>query len=270
MVSFPPCKINLGLQIIRKRADGYHDLSTCFYPVPWYDVLEVVPAKEFSFSVYGGAIPGEAAGNLCVRAYELLNREFKLKPVAIHLLKCLPIGAGLGGGSSDGAFALMSLNEIFDLRLSVEQLKTYASQLGSDCAFFLENRPMIGTGRGEVLTPVGLSLKGKFLVIVKPEVSISTAEAFAGVTPNPAAPDLRAILESQPITKWKDLLKNDFEETIFRRFPIIAASHRKLYELGALFASMSGSGSAVFGIFGNETDLRREFEGSTYWSGYLD
>jgi 4-diphosphocytidyl-2-C-methyl-D-erythritol kinase len=270
MVSFPPCKINLGLNIIRKRSDGYHDLSTCFYPVPWRDVLEIVPAKDFSFSVSGLPVPGSASDNLCVRAFRLLEERFGLEPVAIHLLKILPIGAGLGGGSSDGAYALRILNELFKLNLAKEELRELAAKLGSDCAFFIEDKPMMGEGRGEVLSDIEVSLKGKFLIIVKPEVSISTAEAFASVTPRGAAGDLRSVLENEPVSAWRDRVKNDFEEGLFKKFPVMDAIHKKLYAFGAIYASVSGSGSAVFGIFAKETDLRREFESLVYWSGYLD
>lgn len=270
MVSFPPCKINLGLNVIRKRADGFHDLSTCFYPVPWTDVLEIVPSKDFTFSATGIPVPGPAADNLCVRAYELLKKDFHLKPVAIHLIKNVPIGAGLGGGSSDGAYALRILNEIFELSLSAERLREYAAMLGSDCAFFTENQPMMGGGRGEILSAIDVSLKGKFLIITKPEVQISTADAFSAIAPHEPAHDLRIVLENHPMSEWKDLLTNDFEKHLFTRFPVISALKQKLYAFGATYASMSGSGSAVFGLFEKETDLKKEFDSVQYWSGYLD
>ncbi|MGC1240124.1 MAG: 4-(cytidine 5'-diphospho)-2-C-methyl-D-erythritol kinase [Chryseosolibacter sp.] len=270
MVSFPPCKINLGLHITGKRADGYHDIVTGFYPVPWNDVLEIVPARDFQFAMSGNPVPGAAVDNLCMRAYEMLNKQFRLKPVAMHLMKNIPIGAGLGGGSSDGAYALQMLNQIFNLSIPGNTLKDYALQLGSDCAFFLENRPMMGAGRGEILTPLSLSLSGKFLVIVKPEVQISTAKAYAGITPRTPVHGLRQILENHPVTEWRSLVKNDFEEVLFKEFPIIEAIHQKLYAFGATYASMSGSGSAVYGIFDKETDLQKEFPSMTYWSGVLD
>ena len=270
MVSFPPCKINLGLHIVGKRPDGFHNIETCFYPVPWTEVLEVVPARDFSFSVSGDPVPGPAVDNLCVRAYELLRKEFDLKPVAIHLHKMLPIGAGLGGGSADGAYTLKTLHDIFDLSITREAMKAYAAQLGSDCAFFVENKPVLGMGRGEVLSEVALSLKKKYLIIVKPEVEISTSTAYAGVTPRKPAIDLREIVEKHPVEAWKTLLKNDFEDHLFKQFPIIEALQQKLYAFGARYASMSGSGSAVFGIFDGARDLRKEFETFTYWSGYLD
>ena len=270
MVSFPPCKINLGLNVVRKRPDGFHDISTCFYPVPWTDVLEIVPAKDFSFSSSGIPVPGTSADNLCVRAYELLRKDFHLKPVSIHLMKSIPTGAGLGGGSSDGAYALKILNDIFDLSLSGDRLREYAATLGSDCAFFIDPKPAVGKGRGELLSPLDISLKGKFLVIVKPEVTISTAEAFAGITPNDPVIDPGTILAKHPVTEWKELLVNDFETPIFKRFPVISALKQKLYAFGASYASMSGSGSAVFGIFDAETDLKKEFESVLYWSGTLE
>ena len=270
MVSFPPCKINLGLHIVGKRPDGYHNIETCFYPVPWTDALEVVPARDFSFSVSGDPVPGAAADNLCVRAYDLLRREFNLKPVSIHLHKVLPMGAGLGGGSADGAYALKAVREVFDLPITIDEMKAYAAGLGSDCAFFIENKPAIGTGRGEVLSEVALSLKNKYLVIVKPEVHISTVTAYSGVTPRKPQLDIRQIVETHPVEEWRQLLKNDFEEHIFKQFPIIEAFQQKLYAFGALYASMSGSGSAVFGIFPRAIDLKKEFETFTYWSGDLD
>lgn len=270
MVSFPPCKINLGLHIVGKRPDGYHDIETCFYPVPWTDVLEVVPSRDFSFAVSGRPVPGRAADNLCVRAYELLRKDFHLKPVAIHLHKMLPIGAGLGGGSANGAYALKSIRDIFNLPISEDAMKAYAARLGSDCVFFLEEKPAIGTGRGEALLGVALSLTKRYLIIVKPEVHISTSDAYAGVTPRKPAVDIRKIVEKHPLETWRHHLRNDFEDHIFRKFPIIEALQQKMYALGALYASMSGSGSAVFGIFSEALDLRKEFETFTYWSGHLD
>lgn len=270
MVSFPLCKINLGLNVINKRPDGFHDIATCFYPVPWNDVLEVVPAKDFTFQASGDPIPGTAADNLCVRAYELLKKDFKIGPVSMHLLKVIPTGAGLGGGSSNGAFALRLLNDVFNLALTDERLEEYASRLGSDCAFFIQAKPAIGTGRGEILSPANVSLKGKFLVIIKPEVNISTAQAYSEIVPQVPNEAVRSIVENRDVNEWKQLLRNDFEPSIFRRFPVIEAIHTKLYAFGANYASMSGSGSAVYGIFDREVELKNEFADMRYWSGYLD
>ncbi len=269
MIAFPPCKINLGLSVTGKRSDGYHDIVTCFYPVPWTDVLEIVPAAEFSFAVSGIPVPGAFADNLCVRAYALMRETFDIKPVAMHLLKCIPMGAGLGGGSSDGAFALKLLNDIFELAVSEDDLVQLASQLGSDCPFFIRAKPAMATGRGEQLTETSLSLKGKFLVIVKPEVKISTAEAYASIKPRMPEDDLTDIL-SGPLEAWRTRLKNDFEIPIFKAYPSIAALQQQLYNHGAVYASMSGSGSAVYGIFHQPVDLRNMFEDAEYWSGHLE
>ena len=269
MVSFPPCKINLGLYVINKRVDGYHNLQTCFYPVPWNDVLEIIPSKPGAFATTGIPIPGASKDNLCFRAYEMLKKDFGLPTVSIHLHKVVPIGGGLGGGSSDGAYTLRALNELFNLTMTSELLLNYASILGSDCPFFIGDEPMLGTEKGNVLTPVKLSLKGKYLVIVTPEVQISTAEAYASILPGKPAIELRSILEDTPLTEWKGKLKNVFEDTIFKKFPVIEALYQKMYALGADYASLSGSGSSVYGIFQQEVRLKHHFETFSYWSGYL-
>lgn len=270
MVTFPPCKINLGLHVLAKRQDGYHDIETCFYPVPWTDVLEVVPSGDFTFATSGGPVPGSSADNLCVRAWNLLRANYDIGPVAIHLHKLLPIGAGLGGGSSDGAFTLKTLNRLFHLRMTPEEVRNFAGRLGSDCSFFVDSVPSIGTGRGERLTKISLTLKGKYLIIVKPDVHISTARAYGGVIPRTPPLSIREVIEEYPLAEWRHLLQNDFEAQIFRDFPLVEAIHRKLYALGATFARMTGSGSAVFGIFDEEVHLRNEFGTFTYWSGFLD
>jgi 4-diphosphocytidyl-2-C-methyl-D-erythritol kinase len=269
MVTFPSCKINLGLNVIGKRPDGYHNLVTGFYPVAWHDALEIVLSKNFIFTASGIPVPGPSVDNLCVRAFGMMQKEYRLKPVAIHLHKVIPIGAGLGGGSSDGAHTLLVLNDIFKLGLSSDKLKEYAARLGSDCAFFIENKAMVGTDRGEVLEPLDLSLKEKFIVIITPDVKISTKEAFSGITPRNPVHDLRRTLESRNIVEWKHLVKNDFEDHLFKQFPIIEALQQKLYALGAVYACMSGSGSSVFGIFDNAVNLKKEFESLGYWSGFL-
>lgn len=269
MVTFPPCKINLGLNIISKRHDGYHDLVTCFYPVPWSDMLEIIPANELSFSTSGYSIPGKKEDNLCLKAFHLVAKDFKISSVQIHLHKIIPMGAGLGGGSSDAAWTLRTLNSIFDLKISNDQLINYASQLGSDCAFFIQDNPMIGEGRGEILKPLNVNLKNKFIVVIKPEVHVSTAEAYSGVAPRNPEKDLKQILVHTPVNQWKELVKNDFEESIFSKFPVIQQIKNSLYAYGALYASMSGSGSAVFGLFDEEVDLKEKFSGMIYWSGGL-
>lgn len=269
MVTFPPCKINLGLQVIRKRHDGYHDLSTCFYPVPWTDALEVLPSKTISFEISGNNIPGNSSDNLCLKAYYLLQKDFNLPPVSIYLHKVIPSGAGLGGGSSDGAHTLRLLNKIFDLTLDTEKLKRYALQLGSDCPFFIEDKPMMGSGRGEILSEISIDLSGKFFVLVKPDIHVSTTEAYEGVTPVQHVSGIKDILEKTPIGQWKARLKNDFEDSVFSKYPLIKDVKEKLYREGALYASMSGSGSAVFGIFENPVDLKTQFPNMLYWSTKL-
>jgi 4-diphosphocytidyl-2-C-methyl-D-erythritol kinase len=268
MTSFPPCKINLGLHIISKREDGFHDLETCFYPVPWTDILEIIPAKELAFTYSGNAIPGREEDNLCLRAYHLLKADFNIAPVKIHLHKIIPIGAGLGGGSADAAYTLRLLNEIFDLSLSVDQLKNYAPKLGSDCCFFVQDKPMLGTGKGEILTEIDISLKGFYLVIVKPTIHVSTQEAYSGISPKRPTTKIQEILK-RPVADWKEVLKNDFEESIFKKYPAIAEIKNRFYSNGAIYASMSGSGSSVFALFEKPVELKKEFVGMDYWRSAL-
>lgn len=268
MVVFPHCKINLGLHIISRREDGYHNIETCFYPVPWTDILEIIKAEKFSFSNSGLDIPGNPKDNLCIKAYQLLQRDFDLAPVQMHLHKVIPTGAGLGGGSSDAAFTLRSLNSIFNLKLSNQQLNDYASQLGSDCSFFVDDKPMFGSSRGEILTPTSLNLKGMFLALVKPDTHVATSEAYAGVKPQRPAITLDEIL-MLPLSEWRGKLVNDFEQSVFQKYPDIAAIKQELYNQGAVYASMSGSGASVFGIFNSPIELKKYFFGMTYWTGVL-
>jgi 4-diphosphocytidyl-2-C-methyl-D-erythritol kinase len=269
MVSFPPCKINLGLQVIEKRPDGFHNLETCFYTIPWTDVLEIVPSQKLSFNITGDAIPGDPKDNLCVKAYRLLADQYKLPPVDIHLHKIIPTGAGLGGGSSDAAHTLRLLNVLFDLNIDDKTLSEFASRLGSDCAFFIQDKPMIGRGRGEILTnALHVSIARKFLVIVKPAVHVSTAEAYAGIVPNKPGKSVESIL-GKPIQDWRGALINDFEQSVFAKYPVIKSIKETLYREGATYASMSGSGAAVFGIFDHAVDLKDRFERCVYWSGTI-
>jgi 4-diphosphocytidyl-2-C-methyl-D-erythritol kinase len=268
MVAFPPCKINLGLHIISKRPDGFHDLETCFYPVPWTDILEIIPASELSFTCSGTAIPGKAEDNLCLRAYHLLKANFDIAPVKIHLHKIIPTGAGLGGGSSNAAHSLRLLNTIFNLSLPIEQLKNYASKLGSDCSFFIQDSPMLGSGKGEILSEIEVNLKGFYLVIAKPPIHVSTQQAYAGAVPQLPPLKIRDILQ-QPVASWKDLLKNDFEVSIFKQHPAIAEIKNKFYALGAVYASMSGSGASVFALFEKRPQLKNKFGRMEYWEGIL-
>lgn len=258
MLTFPNAKINLGLNIIEKRPDGYHNLETVFYPVAVEDALEVTLLKEadapYRLHQDGLQIAGAASDNLVVRAYNLLDATYHLPPVDIHLFKRIPSGAGLGGGSSDAAFMLKMLNQLFDLSLTDAQLEEYAARLGADCAFFVQNRPTFAQGIGNLFSPVDLSLRGYQLWLVKPDIFVSTRDAFASIRPQaPAVPITEAI--RRPIAEWKDCLVNDFEASVFPQFPAIGAIKDELYRQGALYASMSGSGSSVFGLFAPDAVL---------------
>lgn len=255
MITFPNIKINLGLNIISKREDGYHNIESCFYPVSWCDALEITNAKELSFQSSGLPIPGDPAANLVIKAYDALKADFDLPPIKIHLLKSIPMGAGLGGGSADGAFMLKLLNNKYRLGISTERLEAYALQLGSDCPFFVKNQPIIAKGRGELFEPIDLSLEGKFIALINPGLHIGTQEAYAGVNLKKETTELKSILHNTPIKEWKGLVVNDFEESVFKIHPEVKELKMKLYEAGAVYASMSGSGSTVYGIFDQHPNL---------------
>lgn len=254
MIAFPNAKINIGLNITERRADGYHNLETIFYPVKIKDALEVVDSDKLGFASSGIEIPGSADRNLCLKAYHLLKADFNLPPVTIHLHKHIPIGAGLGGGSSDAAFCIKVLNQKFELGLDGEQMAAYARQLGADCAFFVENQPVYAFEKGDRFEPVALNLEGYNIVVVMPPVHVSTAEAYRGVVPQPSSASLKELVRL-PLGEWKHHIRNDFEKHILQNHPIIAEIKTELYAAGALYACMSGSGAAVFGIFDNVPDL---------------
>lgn len=264
MICFPNAKINLGLQITEKLPNGYHAINSVFYPIPVHDVLEFVEAKKTHFSSSGIAIPGDEKQNLVLKAYQLLKKDFNLPPIQIHLLKQIPIGAGLGGGSADGAFMLKTLNEYFQLYLDDSFLATYAEELGSDCPFFIENETAYATGTGTSLQPMALSLNGYWLVLVNPGIHISTKEAYAGVKPTPPPIDLASFITEHSPAAWKDQVINDFEPHIFTLAPEIRQLKEALYEQGAAYASMTGSGSSVFGLF-EEKPEPLPSEISKYW-----
>ncbi len=261
MLLFPNCKINLGLKITGKRADGYHNILTVFFPVPFNDALEIIDNKDLTegieFTQSGIPISGEQKDNLCIKAWQLLKNDFpKLPSVKLHIHKAIPMGAGLGGGSADGAATLLLLNQKYLLHLSESQLLSYALQLGSDCPFFIINQPCFASGRGEQLQPIQLNLKGYQLVIVNPGIHVNTGWAFSqlNLASNITNDDSVAIqyLSSiilGDINHWKDELKNDFEQAVFEKFPEIDWIKKTMYESGAVYASMSGSGSSVFGLF---------------------
>lgn len=258
MVLFPYAKINLGLQVVEKRHDGFHNIISGLYPIGWSDVLEILEADELSFRSTGLAIPGDASSNLCLQAYQLIKESYNISPVYIHLHKVVPIGAGLGGGSSDAAFTLKGLNQLFDLSLSGQELKKLAAKIGSDCAFFVDGKPALATGKGDQLEEINIPDPGKYLVVVTPPVQVNTGEAYGMINPKPAENNLAKALSEDP-SGWQQLIVNDFEVAVFKRYPAIADIKTSLMEKGAIYASMSGSGSSVFGIFKEEFDFKSWF-----------
>lgn len=258
MVVFPNAKINLGLNVVAKRPDGFHDIVTCFYPLQVQDVLEVIESptgRKSSFNASGIDIPGKPEDNLCMKAFKMLQKDYQLPNVEMHLHKIIPIGAGLGGGSADAAFTLEALNELFQLFLDASLLEDYASRLGSDCAFFIRNKPVLAFERGDVFGSVNVDLKGKKLLLIYPDVHVSTAEAYSRVTPAQPEQSVKEILEGEAVENWRGRLVNDFESSVFTLYPQVGRIKEQLYEAGALYASMSGSGSSVFGLFEAETDI---------------
>jgi len=259
MVLFPNCKINLGLNIIDKRSDGYHDLETVFYPVQLKEAVEVIESSSFQFSTSGLTIDGDDQNNLCIKAYHLLKKDTPHLPaIQMHLHKAIPMGAGLGGGSADGAFTLKILNKKFDLRLTEKQLIDHSLQLGSDCPFFIINKPCYATGRGGNLKKIDLDLNNYKIVIVHTGIHISTAWAFGNITPQKPIRTINEIIQ-QPIETWKNDLKNDFEEPVFNKYSEIKKIKDELYNAGAVYASMSGSGSAVYGFFDKQKQISISF-----------
>lgn len=259
MLTFPNAKINLGLNITEKRPDGYHNLETVFYPIPLEDALEITelqgaPGEKFRLHQAGLEIAGEADSNLVVKAYKLLDEQFHLPPTDIHLFKHIPSGAGLGGGSADAAFMLKLLNEQFGLALTDDALEEYAARLGADCAFFIKNRPVYAEGIGNLFSPITLSLKGYRLWLVKPDIFVSTRDAFARIKPRRPQASLREIIKL-PVEEWKACMVNDFEESVFPQFPAIGEIKEEMYRQGAVYASMSGSGSSVYGLFRADAEV---------------
>lgn len=254
MILFSTAKINLGLFILNKREDGFHSISSLKFPIPLSDVIEILPAKTFSFQIIGKEILGKKEENLIWKAYHLLKDAHNIGPVKIILQKNIPMGAGLGGGSSNASFVLKGLNDFFTLNLSDEVLREYAGILGSDCPFFIANVPQIASGKGDVLQPFDLSLKGKFLYLIDPQIHIGTAEAYAGVKPKEITFDWEH-LKNMDFSFWRQALKNNFEDSIFPKHPELANLKNQLYQYGAEYASMSGSGSSIFGIFSTKPTL---------------
>jgi 4-diphosphocytidyl-2-C-methyl-D-erythritol kinase len=251
MICFPNAKINLGLYVTAKRPDGYHNIETVFLPIPLQDVLEIKPLdtrySDYEWQQAGNVIDGQPEDNLVVRVFMEMKREFQLPPISIYLYKRIPTGAGLGGGSSDAAFMMRLLSEQFDLRLSADDMERRLSHIGADCAFFVHNRPALATGIGDVLSPIPLNLSDKYLLLVKPPVAVSTREAYAHVHPAPPENPLAESVKL-PLSDWRNLIGNDFEKSVFPAHPQIAAIKQTLYDMHAIYASMSGSGSAVYAL----------------------
>lgn len=250
MVTFPNAKINIGLDIVSRRADGYHNIESVMIPVPWRDVLEIVPSKaeESTLTITGREVNCPTEKNLVMKAYRAMEQEFDLPAVNVYLHKVIPDGAGLGGGSADAAFTITALNELFKLNLSDEKMASIAQRIGADCPFFIYNTPMLATGIGTDFKKVDVDLSGYKVLIVKPAVSVPTAQAYAGVTPSQPQRHIGELIK-MPVNRWQNAIKNDFEHSIFPLHPIVETIKGKIIEMGAEYASMSGSGSAVYGLF---------------------
>ncbi len=270
MISFPNAKINIGLNIINKRPDGFHDIETIFYPIGLSDILEINISKDkINFENTGLTIENEKFdSNLCYKAYQKLNNDFSLEPINVHLHKIIPFGAGLGGGSSDASFTLKAVDSIMNLTLDDNTLIKYAERIGSDCPFFIINKPTFASEKGNILKPIDLSLRGCFLVIVYPGIHVNTAKAYSKISPKKPEISLSELIK-QPVEKWKETIKNDFEDSIFNDHPEIERIKSKFYNLGAIYSSMSGSGSAVFGIFNCKIDIKNSFNKYFTWTEVL-
>lgn len=270
MICFPNAKINLGLNVVSKRPDGYHNIETIFYPIPVKDALEVVATDQQSFTQTGIPVDAPQEKNLVIKALSLLKTRYEIPPLEIHLLKAIPFGAGLGGGSADAAFMLKLVNDFHELNIHADELETLASSIGADCPFFIRNTPVFASGIGNIFEPVQLSLKGYHLCLVKPDVAVSTPEAYSRVKPATPETSLKDIIR-HPVNEWKDCMVNDFERSVFPKHPLIREIKDTLYREGALYAAMSGSGSSVFGLFDKPTHLKEQsfFKDCFLWEGLL-
>lgn len=271
MICFPNAKINLGLNITEKRSDGFHNIETVFYPIGWCDALEIIeskpPTKKFNLQLSGIPISGHLDDNLLFKAYQLIEKETALPNIDVFLHKALPMGAGLGGGSADAAFFINLLNDQFQLQLDEHKRTNIARTLGSDCAFFIKNKPVFAFEKGDVFEKLELDLSSYFIAIVYPGIHSNTKDAYSLVKPKLPQKSILEIIK-QPMTTWKDELENDFERSIFSKYPEVQKTKQLLYDQGAIYASMSGSGSAVFGIFNALPDMK-QFNFHSYWSGKL-
>jgi 4-diphosphocytidyl-2-C-methyl-D-erythritol kinase len=272
MILFSPAKINIGLQILQQRKDGFHDLQSVMAPVGLCDILEIntLPAKYNTpaFKQSGIRFESDQENNLCIKALDLMAEETTIPPVQIYLHKQIPVGAGLGGGSSNASTVLMGLNTLASEPLPAERLAQLAAILGSDCPFFLHHEPMLMEGRGEILSPISLDLQQLHLVLIFPEIHVTTAEAYAGVTPAIPKRFLSELLQ-EPILQWRDLIVNDFEKSVFLRYPELSTLKEELYKTGAVYASLSGSGSSLYGLFRSPPDLPGVIRNHVVWEGAM-
>jgi len=274
MVRFPNAKINIGLNIVEKRTDGFHNIESCFYPVGLCEALEVVENKADSveriiFSSSGIEIPGNVNDNLCWYAYHLIAADYSLPNIKVHLHKHIPIGAGLGGGSSDAAFFIRLLNDKFELGISWGEMHHYARQLGSDCSFFINNKPVFAEGTGNQYESIKLDLSMYYIALIYPNIHINTAKAYSGVNPKKSMRSLENDLLNSPVDEWKFFIHNDFEDSVFPKFPQLKNIKSALYAEGALYAAMSGSGSTIFGIFKNKSNLKSKFQNAFVFESKL-
>lgn len=274
MISFPNAKINIGLNIIEKRDDGYHNIESAFYPVALCDALEIIENTDdsnerISFTFSGIEIPGNADDNLCWYAYHLIAADYVLPNVKVHLHKHIPIGAGLGGGSSDAAFFIHLLNDKFELGISWGEMHNYARQLGSDCSFFISNKPSFAEGTGDQYESMKLDLSKYHIALIYPNIHINSAKAYSGVIPKIPTRSLENDLLNLPIEQWEEFVHNDFEDSVFLQFPKLKEIKLQLYSMGAEYAAMSGSGSTVYGIFKNKIDLKNNFKNCFVWEGQM-
>lgn len=271
MLCFPNAKINLGLNIIEKRPDGFHNIETVFHPIPLCDALEIAESdtsEQYEFTSSGIPIDIDPSENIVIKAFDLIASNFKIPSTAIHLHKNIPFGAGLGGGSADAAYMIKMLNDFYKLRMNFQQMEKYAVQIGSDCPVFIKNQPVFAEGKGEVFSSTQLNLSGYHIVLIKPDIHISTPEAYSGVNPIKPQKSLKELI-NLPLVEWKENIFNDFEDSIFPNHPELKTLKEELYELGAIYAAMSGSGSSMFGIFKEEPNIKESWKKHFTWSSKL-
>ncbi|PCH68491.1 MAG: 4-(cytidine 5'-diphospho)-2-C-methyl-D-erythritol kinase [Bacteroidales bacterium] len=271
MLRFPNAKINIGLNIVEKRTDGFHNIETIFYPIPLADGLEISDSdnkNKYNFKSSGIPINIDDKDNIVCKAFDLLHAKHSIPSTNIHLHKNIPFGAGLGGGSSDAAFMIKMLNEQYKLRIPSNSMENLAGQLGSDCSFFIDNKPVFAEGKGDIFSEADIKLSGYHILLVKPNIHISTPEAYSNITPSCPSKSLKELILN-PIENWKHLIFNDFENSIFPNHPELKEIKNKLYNMGAIYASMSGSGSSIFGIFRDEQKCPKIWNDYFFWTGTL-